>query len=178
MRTLYFAPTFIKVLPKKCFIMNVSPLLRELTLHACLFPKLSLINAKEKRVIELIVDQLDARDIVPLQLPIPVDPRAKRVAELLIANPSDQRLLHDLCGKCGASKRTIERLFQEQTHMTIGKWRQQLRMLHSIQVLASGEKVINAALEAGYNSPSAFISAFRKVLGDTPSHYCNAGVTQ
>ena len=172
MRTLYFAPKFAKRLPKKCFVMNVTPLLRELTLHACGFSKLSLKVAKEKRLIELIVDQLDERNIVPLQLPIPEDPRAKRFAELLIADPSDKSLLVELCKKCGASKRTIERLFQDQTHMTVGKWRQQLRMLHSIQILASGEKVINVALEAGYNSPSAFISAFKTVLGTTPSNYC------
>ena len=36
--------------------------------------------------------------------------------------------------------------------MTVGKWRQQVRMLHSIPILASGEKVINVALSAGYNS--------------------------
>jgi AraC-like DNA-binding protein len=131
--------------------------------------------AKEKRLIDLIVDQFDSRHIVPLQLPLPFDPRAKRVAEMLIADPSDQRLLQELCEKCGASKRTIERIFQDETHMTIGKWRQQLRMLHSIQILASGEKVISVALEAGYSSPSAFVSAFRRVLGSTPSHYFEIG---
>lgn len=175
MRTLYFEPKFVKSLPKKCFVMNVSPLLRELTLHACKFQKLAVKVPREKRIVELIVDELESRNVVPLQLPLPTDPRARRFADLLIGNPSDQRRLDELCDTCGASKRTVERLFQEQTHMTVGKWRQQLRMLHSIQILASGEKVINVALEAGYSSPSAFISAFRKVLGNTPSNYCDLG---
>jgi AraC-like DNA-binding protein len=72
---------------------------------------------------------------------------------------------------CGASKRTIQRVFLEETKMNFGKWRQQLRLLHGLQLLASGEKVTAAALEAGYSSPSAFISMFRKQLGTTPMRY-------
>ena len=55
--------------------------------------------------------------------------------------------------------------------MTFGKWRQQLRLLRAMELLASGEKVTAAAAEAGYNSTSAFISMFRKQLGTTPTRY-------
>ncbi|PYX73830.1 MAG: hypothetical protein DMG78_07865 [Acidobacteria bacterium] len=55
--------------------------------------------------------------------------------------------------------------------MSLGKWRQQLRLLHSLQLLAAGEKISHAALEAGYSSPSAFIAMFRKALGTTPRRY-------
>jgi AraC-like DNA-binding protein len=41
--------------------------------------------------------------------------------------------------------------------------------------LASGEKLTTAALDAGYNSTSAFISMFRKQLGKTPARYLEAG---
>jgi AraC-like DNA-binding protein len=62
--------------------------------------------------------------------------------------------------------------------MNFGKWRQQLRLLHALQLLASGEKVTAAALEAGYNSPSAFIAMFRKQLGTTPTRYLEGGIDQ
>ncbi|HEY6370428.1 MAG TPA: helix-turn-helix domain-containing protein, partial [Candidatus Sulfotelmatobacter sp.] len=52
-----------------------------------------------------------------------------------------------------------------------GKWRQQLRLMRSLQLLAAGEKITNAALEAGYSTPSAFIAMFRKTLGTTPRRY-------
>src|SRR5271168_3674748 len=39
MRTLYFLPKLGGALPGKCFVMNVSALLRELILHACKFSK-------------------------------------------------------------------------------------------------------------------------------------------
>jgi AraC-like DNA-binding protein len=53
--------------------------------------------------------------------------------------------------------------------MTFGKWRQQLRLMQGMRLLAEGAKVTHAALEAGYSTPSAFISMFRKTWGTTPS---------
>jgi AraC-like DNA-binding protein len=79
--------------------------------------------------------------------------------------------LEALCEECGASKRTIERLFLEETGITFGKWRQQLRLLAGMRLLASGESVTNSALGAGYDSPSAFIFMFKKALGMTPNKY-------
>src|SRR5258706_14867052 len=40
MRTLYLLPRLRRGLPNRCFVMNVSSLLRELILHACTFRKL------------------------------------------------------------------------------------------------------------------------------------------
>jgi AraC-like DNA-binding protein len=171
MRTLYFQPRLCRSFPRKCMVMNVSSLLKELILHACTFPKLRKEDPAQKRIVEIIVDQLKAVESIPLQLPHPADSRATRVVKTLFANPGDQRTLEKLCADCGASKRTIQRLFLEETKMTFNKWRQQLRLLHAMQRLAAGDKVTSAALEAGYNSTSAFISMFRKQLGTTPTRY-------
>src|SRR5271155_1544448 len=40
MRTLYLHPKLCRSIPRKCFVMNVSPLLKELVLHACTFTRL------------------------------------------------------------------------------------------------------------------------------------------
>ena len=171
MRTLYFLPRLIRVLPKKCFVMNVSTLLRELILHACKFPKLNRKVPVQRRIIEIIADQLQVAHSIPLQLPHPADPRAMRVVRRLLTEPGERRTLERLCKDCGASKRTIERLFIAETKMTFSRWRQQLRLLHAMQLLASGEKVTGAALDAGYSSTSGFIAMFRKQLGTTPMRY-------
>ena len=178
MRTLYFAPKLCRTFPRKCFVMNVSSLLKELILHACTFSKLHGKAPAERRIAEMIVDQLKAVESIPLQLPHPADSRAKRVVARLVANPGDQRTLDTLCTESGASKRTIQRLFLDETKMTFNKWRQQLRLLHAMQRLAAGEKVTVAALDAGYNSTSAFISMFRKQLGTTPTRYLHGGIAR
>ena len=171
MRTIYFRSRLVRRLPRTCCVVNVSPVLQELILHACTYPHLSRRSKIQSHLIAVIVDQLGMVRAIPLQLPSPSDPRAVRVAEALQRDPSEQRSLAALCQQTGASKRTIERLFQLETHLSLGKWRQQLRLMRSLQLLAAGEKITHAALEAGYSTPSAFIAMFRKTLGTTPRRY-------
>jgi AraC-like DNA-binding protein/quercetin dioxygenase-like cupin family protein len=171
MRTLYFKPRLANALPRNCCVVNVSALLKELILHACAFPALKKTSHAQRHLIEVIVDQLEAIPMVPLQLPNPGDRRAQRVAEILLGDPSDRRPLTHICKLAGASKRTMERLFQNEVGMTCGKWRQQLRLMQAMRLLAEGAKVTHAALESGYSTPSAFISMFRKTLGTTPTMY-------
>ncbi len=171
MRTLYSKPRLARALPRDCCVVNISPLLKELILRACDFAALRKTIPAQRHLIEVIVDQLEAIPTVPLQLPNPRDRRAQRVAEVLLADPSDRRPLKQICKLVGASKRTIERLFQDEVGMTCGKWRQQLRLMQAMRLLAEGAKVTHAALESGYSTPSAFISMFRKTLGTTPTMY-------
>ena len=171
MRTLYLRKSLAPMLTRTCCVINVTALLKELILHACAFGHLRKTRVSHRHLIDLLLDQFKTVQMIPLQLPNPTDPRAIRVAELLTENPGDPRTLAQICKNCGASKRTIERLFQEDVGMTFGKWRQQLRLMHSMRLLAEGAKVTHAALEAGYDTPSAFISMFKKTLGTTPARY-------
>jgi AraC-like DNA-binding protein len=173
MRTLYFRPKLAGSLPRECCVVNISALLRELILHACGHGSLSRRIPWQGHLIDVLLDQLRAIEVAPLQLPLPEDERARRLAQALLADPSDARPLSRLARSSGASARTIERLFVESTGMTVGKWRQQLRLMYALRLLGAGAKVTHAALEAGYSTPSAFIAAFRRVLGATPSRYFN-----
>ena len=174
MRTLYLKPLLARALPRDCCVVNVSPLLRELILHACTFHALKKFVPRQRHLIDLIADRLEAIQMVPLQLPHLSDPRARHVAEILLADPANTQKLSQLCRASGASKRTVERLFQDEVGMTFGKWRQQLRLMHAVRLLAEGAKVTHAALEAGYSTPSGFICMFKKVLGFTPALYFKA----
>jgi AraC-like DNA-binding protein len=177
MRTLYLRRKLVRNVLQGCCVINVLPLLKELILHACKFRTLKKSIRRQKHIVDLVIDQLETVQTVPLRLPHPSDPRSMRVADALMADPSNRGTLDQICKGRGASKRTVERLFQQETGMTFGKWRQQLRLMESMRLLAEGEKVTHAAVEAGYSSPSAFISMFRKVLGTTPTRYFNNGRT-
>lgn len=171
MRTLYLKPRMAKSLPRSCCVINISPLLKALIVEACAVGALKSRVLTQRHLVDVIVDQLRVVQAVPLQLPSVLDPRAKRVAEALLADPGNRRSLARICETSGASCRTIERIFQEETAMTVGKWRQQLRLMHAMRLLGEGAKVTYAAQEAGYSAPSAFIAAFRKMLGTTPTLY-------
>jgi len=175
MRTLYLRPRLAKSLPRDCCVVSVSPLLRELILQACATETLRRGIEGQRHLIDVILDLLKAVQTVALQLPNPADPRAMRIVEALLADGDDGRPFGEICKTAGASKRTAERLFQREVGMTLGKWRQQLRLMRGMQILAEGAKVTHAAMEAGYSTPSAFISMFRKALGTTPTRFFASG---
>lgn len=55
--------------------------------------------------------------------------------------------------------------------MTFPQWRGQLRLHHSLTLLATGMSVTRTAAECGYGGSSAFIEAFRHAFGTTPSRF-------
>ena len=73
-----------------------------------------------------------------------------------------------LARQAGASKRTIERLFKAETGVSFQQWRQRLRVIQALRLLASGESVTSVALDVGYSGTSAFIAMFKSELGTTP----------
>lgn len=175
MRTLYLKARLTKRLPRDCCVVNVSTLLKELILYACSVHTLKKSVKSQKHLIAVILHQLKSVQMVPLQLPTLSDPRLVRIGEILMKDPRDSRTLTQLCKRTGAGKRSVERLFQQETGMTFGKWRQQLRLMQGMRLLADGVKVTHAALESGYSTPSAFTSMFRKALAVTPSSYFRPG---
>lgn len=171
MRTLYLKSGLARGLSKGCCVVNVPPLLKELILYSCTLGALKRTVRWQEHLIAVIVHQLSAVQMVPLQLPHLSDTRAVRVAQIFERDPRDHRTLAQICKVCGASKRCIERLFQQEIGMTFGKWRQQVRLMQGMRLLAEGANVTHAALESGYSTPSTFIYVFRKVLGTTPTAY-------
>jgi AraC-like DNA-binding protein len=79
--------------------------------------------------------------------------------------------MDDWALRLGVDVKTIQRLFVKETGMTFGRWRQQARLLRALELLATGERVIDVALALGYESPSAFATMFRKQFGHTPSQF-------
>lgn len=71
----------------------------------------------------------------------------------------------------GATGRTLTRHFRMETGMSFIQWRQQIRILEALKLLGMQEAVTTVAIELGYDSPSAFISMFKKALGKTPGQY-------
>lgn len=174
MRTLYFVPKLVAALPRRCCVVAVPPLLRQLILHTIVQGSLSRAVPEHRRLFGFLLDQLRVLPAVPLELPMPRDGRALRVANRLLDNPGETAPLGRIGREAGASRRTLERLFQKETGMSLGRWRQQARLLHAMRLLARGEAVTSTALEVGYESTSAFIAAFSSVVGSTPGRYYRA----
>jgi AraC-like DNA-binding protein len=169
MRTLYFPATMVAHLAAECCALDVPPLLRELVLELVDRCPVDEADVSGMRLAEVAIDCIAEARTLPLQLPLPHDPRALRLAEILHEDPSTQAGLAELARAAGASTRTIQRLFLAETGLPFAQWRQRLRLLHGAGALGEGKSVTEAGLEAGYAGTSAFIAAFRKHFGVTPS---------
>jgi len=170
MRSLYFpvGATAQVFDGEGCRVISVSPLLRELVLRIAELAALDSRVPAEARLMGVLMDQLEAARIEPLQLPLPSDERALRAADWLLKNPADGVTATALARQCGLSVRTLERLFRGETGMRFGLWRQKARLLESVRVLVEGGSVTDAAIESGYWSVSAYIAAFKQTFGCTP----------
>ena len=104
-------------------------------------------------------------------LPLPTDRRLRGVCEQLLLCPQNNDTIDVWGARVGASTRTLARLFRDETGLSFGHWRQQLRLVEAVARLALGSPVASVAAELGYQSPSAFTSMFRKTLGESPQRY-------
>jgi AraC-like DNA-binding protein/mannose-6-phosphate isomerase-like protein (cupin superfamily) len=170
MRSLFVDPVWAPEM-KECCIVAVTPLLRELILHAATLPQLYAIGSPDDHLMTVLLEQLRALPLAPLRLPMPTDRRLAKIAQALLDDPSDKRGLSDWAKTVGASARTISRLFPEETGMSFSAWRQQARLLAALRLLAAAEPVSNVAFDTGFASPSAFVSMFKRSLGKTPGQY-------
>lgn len=170
-RTLFIDPSVAHSLPKSCCVLNVPPLLRELILKAVDIGDNYLPESSGYRLMQVILDLLQELEPAPLYLPMGVDARLRRVMDEMVTNPGDERGLEAWSRFCGASGRTLARLFIRETGMTFRDWRRQLHLLEAIERLGQGQSVTSVALDLGYQSPSAFIAMFRRTLGTSPGAY-------
>ena len=169
MRTLYISPALAAGLPADCVGLDVPPLLRELIVHIVGLGMLGDDDPDHRALAQVTVGLLKSLQPLPTSLPWPRDPRAVAAAERLLADPAAASELADTARASGASARTLQRLFLEETGFGFAEWRQRLRLLHAATLLGAGSSVTEAGLEAGYASTSAFIAAFKRQLGRTPA---------
>lgn len=171
MRTVYLHPSLIAGTPDAIRVLEVAPLLRELILECVRIGMLDGRDEHQRSLATVLRDQLHRAADLGLALPLPLDQRARRVADRLLAEPGLDLPLETLAHDAAASQRTIERLFRLETGLSFGRWRQQARLQHAVRLLAEGIAVTRVAMACGYESPSAFTQAFRRSFGATPGRY-------
>jgi AraC-like DNA-binding protein len=174
MRSLLVAPAWLASHPEQPrlgreFVVAVGTLLRELVL-AMFVP--SADPGRLDLLARLALFELAEAEDAATFMPMPVDPRARRVAEMVLSEPAGTRELGDLAHAAGASQRTITRLFPAETELTFKEWRQRARILASVELLDSGRyPVSRVASRLGFSSAAAFGHAFRQVLGIAPREF-------
>lgn len=99
------------------------------------------------------------------------DRRLRAVINLLRQNPAASLNLEELAAIANTSTRTLARLFMTETGMTFGRWRDHLRVVTAVDLLARGAPITRVALELGYASSASFTTLFTRRLGAPPRRY-------
>ncbi|MFD4901987.1 AraC family transcriptional regulator [Streptomyces sp. NPDC058411] len=123
----------------------------------------------------LLLDLLRPVTATALETPLPVDPRARRVALELLDDPACVLAVDAWGRRVGTSGRTLARLFLADTGMTFGRWRTLVRLQAALPALAAGEPLQRVSRSVGYETVSAFVAAFRRETGTTPGAYFGVG---
>lgn len=155
----------------RCRIFEVSNLLKALILEVVDFPPLYDVDGREGRIIALLLEEMARMPNAPYQVAMPTDPRLLRVCNAILADPADPRDIDDWAGVAAMGRRTLTRAFKEETGMGLAVWRQQVRLMEALSLLAAGASITQVTYEVGYDSPSGFAAMFRRAFGVPPSQY-------
>lgn len=168
MRALYVRPDLCPISWPEPAPVAARPLLAELIGYLEREP---LDQAQRIRAEAVLVDLLTPVAMATIEVRMPVEDRAREVADALSADPADRRTLEDWGRQVGASGRTLARSFVADTGVPFGRWRTLLRLQAALLALAAGEPVGNVARHVGYETASSFVAAFHRETSMTPAAY-------
>ncbi len=152
-------------------ILALSPLLKQIIVRMMTWVENPKASPARQRLVDVLHDEISVASQIQLHLPAPRDPALKRLAVRLAENRETTKDLAALAREVGVSERSLFRNFHKETGLSPGQWRQQMQVLRSLELLAEGRSVTETSLEVGYESTGAFIRAFRRTVGVTPSSY-------
>ncbi|NWA70425.1 helix-turn-helix transcriptional regulator [Serratia proteamaculans] len=168
--SLYLPGSQCAALPEQPHLSSASGLILALMERIAQFA-CQRLNAPQRRLLQVLLDEMRAQENTPLQLPLPQDPRLLKIARALLNEPASKHSQSEWATWAGLSVRTLSRHFLSETGVTFARWRQQARVIRSLEPLSRGEAVNQIAGDCGYDNVSAYIAAFRQRFGTTPALY-------
>ncbi len=160
-----------RLLGPKSAVLSVSPLLRQLLIAAADLPLEYDLASRDGLVMSLLAAELAQAPHVALSVPFPTSPKLAARCHAFLETPDIHATIDIWCGELGMDRRAFTRAFRRETGMSFGEWRQQACLLVALPRLAADESVTAIALDLGYDSPAAFSTMFRRLLGVPPSRY-------
>ncbi|GLS99546.1 transcriptional regulator [Sphingobium jiangsuense] len=170
-RSLLVEPAAYGALGLRTKVIQVSPLLRALLEAASGIEPEYDVAGRDGMVMALLLEELTRAPTVPLAVPFPKRPDIARRCQRFLERPSPHDTIDRWSDELGMGRRAFTRAFRRETGLSFGMWRQQACLLVALPRLAAGEAVTTVALDLGYESPAAFTTMFKRLVGVAPSHY-------
>jgi len=121
----------------------------------------------EKAQDALLAGYRPCKRCAPLSLPDSASDIVKTLVEAVEKEP-DKKWRDADFKALGIDSSTVRRQFKKRFGMTFVAYARARRMGMALQTIRGGDKVINAQIDAGYESASGFRDAFTKIMGGPP----------
>ena len=174
-RSVWIEPEVCRERGSRCQVLKVSPLLRSLLVAAVDVPLEYDVAGRDGLIMALLLAEVMAASTVSLGVPFPRSPALARKCLDFLAAPSARDTIDVWRSELGMGRRAFTRAFRRETGLSFAVWRQRACLMAALPRLAAGEPVTAIALDIGYDSPAAFSTMFRRLLGVSPSRYRATG---
>lgn len=161
-------------MPEQCCSLKVSALLRELVMTLSTRSYRERQQSATQRLIQVLFDELPRQPQMQLQLPVSAHSKIRQMVDTMEQAPAQWQTLAQWAQEFAMSERNLARLVVRETGLSFRRWRHQLQLILALRLLIRGESVQNVAHALGYDSTTAFITMFKKGLGQTPGRYLAA----
>ncbi|MDG5474591.1 helix-turn-helix transcriptional regulator [Citrobacter freundii] len=159
------------VMPERCCTLKIAPLCRELILALASKTDAQRLEPVTQRLTQVLFDELPQQPQEQMQLPVSDHPKIRRMVETMAREPAQWQTLGQWASEFAMSERNLARLVVRETGLSFRRWRHQLQLILALQALIDGHNVQQVAQMIGYDSTTAFITMFKKGLGQTPGRY-------
>lgn len=162
------------VMPEQCCTLKLSPLVRELILALATRSPAQRREPATQRLVQVLFDELPLQPQMHLQLPVSAHAKIRQMVDSMENNPAERQTLAQWAQIFAMSERNLARLVVKETGLSFRRWRHQMQLILALRLLIAGQPVQQIAQALGYDSTTAFITMFKKGLGETPGRYLAA----
>lgn len=169
LRPLHFPVPIPPALPRSTCMVQVRPLLASLIEELGRLTRTGALSARAEAVRLLILHEIVDAAVSPFQMPLPKRQSLRRAALAFLDDLGSSAPTAHFAKLAGMSLRSFHRHFTVETAgLSWNAWAAQVRLIAARQMIEAGERIGQASLAVGYESPSAFAAAFRRQFGLPP----------
>ncbi|HEX6507155.1 MAG TPA: AraC family transcriptional regulator [Chloroflexota bacterium] len=175
--SILFARDSIMPPPFDCRVFAITPLAREMILHAMRWgiardPSDVMADRFFAAVADVCSDL--ATHAERFWLPRVRSDVLTNAMDYILNHLESQIRIEAISRSVNVSQRTLARRFVEEAHLTCGEFIRRARMVRAMDLLTQpGVSITEVAYAAGFESISAFNSGFRRFTQETPTQYRN-----
>lgn len=152
-------------------VFAVPPVLKEMLLYASKWNQVLEDDEEQDVFFKAILKSLPnfCKESSYLEIPVPSDARLIPVSTYINSNFKYSLNADELAEKAKMSVRSLQRIFKNETGITLQKYLQLVRILKSIELIDTKQYTLSQiAYRVGYQSLSAFTASYHAVMKSKP----------